>query len=161
MSQRIKSSLLLWLCLVLMLATFFVSFQHNDSIFRTCVTHSTLSPQTHQHVRLEIMKDGELLIIPADVGISRAHNCMHPLHTHDESGTIHMEYPDNHLFTLGDFFTVFGMALTDTELGSWKTYDGYTLQVAVNGHTIPKHIRSIPLRNNEHITITVTSPTAK
>ncbi|MBI5077966.1 MAG: hypothetical protein HZB11_01180 [Candidatus Yonathbacteria bacterium] len=62
----------------------------------------------HWHTDLSIIVKGKPVVIPADIGIGRAHN---PMHTHEEPGVIHMEFPalvyrDDLL--LGKFFQVWG-----------------------------------------------------
>src|SRR3989338_1923756 len=59
----------------------------------------------HIHQQLEILVDGQAEILPAEIGIVRG--CMAELHTHDASGTIHLEsVTAGKKFKLGDFFAV-------------------------------------------------------
>ena len=61
--------------------------------------------QTHYHVGLQILYQGNPINIPSDVG--RLTTCFYWLHMHAESpGVIHIESPKNRTFTLGDFFKV-------------------------------------------------------
>lgn len=61
----------------------------------------------HVHPRLQILVNGENITIPANVGIPAGHACLEPVHTHDTSGTIHVESPDTTtLYTLGQFFQI-------------------------------------------------------
>lgn len=43
----------------------------------------------HWHTELAIFVNGEKMEIPADIGIGAVHS---PIHTHDSSGVIHMEF---------------------------------------------------------------------
>ena len=67
-----------------------------------CVQHARLA--MHIHPRLEIRVNGEAQEIPADIGVSPA--CMRPIHTHDASGTLHLEFPTVRDVALGEFFRV-------------------------------------------------------
>lgn len=67
-----------------------------------CLRHQGVLMHIHPH--LALMVEGKPVKIPANVGI--AGECMRPLHTHDDSGTIHIEYKQFQDFTLGDFFRV-------------------------------------------------------
>ena len=66
--------------------------------------------QFHIHPHLRIVVNGQEQSVPANIGI--ALDCMHPLHTHDTSGTIHVESPEQRDFTLGDFFAVWNKPLS-------------------------------------------------
>lgn len=60
--------------------------------------------QFHIHPHLRIIINGAEQTIPANVGSSPS--CLHPLHMHDTTGTIHIESPEQRDFTLADFFAV-------------------------------------------------------
>lgn len=62
----------------------------------------------HIHPHLTIIVDGKNQIIPSDIGITSS--CEKALHTHDDSGLIHIEAQDNRQYTLGDFFDVWEKA---------------------------------------------------
>ena len=72
-------------------------------VLKTCVNH-TGGASMHIHPRLSIKKNGVEEEIPKDIGVSLF--CMKPIHTHDDSGTLHVEFPRQNDFTLGDFFTI-------------------------------------------------------
>ena len=69
----------------------------------------------HGHSHLAIVRDGTILAIPANIGVIAASTgqpaCDYPLHTHDLSGRLHMHATTRAVFTLGQFFTVWGMPL--------------------------------------------------
>ena len=75
----------------------------------------------HAHSHLAIFKDGTRLSIPQFVGIVGNDTvpntfCAYPLHTHDATGTIHIEPPNNNPVTLGQFFKIWGQPLTRTNV---------------------------------------------
>lgn len=66
-----------------------------------CVEHS-VGLSMHIHPELEIYFGDQKQTIPANIGIEPT--CMKAIHTHEDTGKIHIEYPENHDFTLSDFF---------------------------------------------------------
>jgi hypothetical protein len=82
---------------------------------------STLQYIYHAHTHLAIYKDGVRLAIPQLVGVvgdDAAFNttCFYPLHTHDATGTLHIEPLNNDRMTLGQFFNIWGQPLTRTNV---------------------------------------------
>jgi hypothetical protein len=73
----------------------------------------------HIHPKLGITFDGQSLTVPSQIGIDQSlwkdHSLdqygmqgMTPLHTHDASGTIHVESNANRNYTLGEFLNIWG-----------------------------------------------------
>ena len=66
--------------------------------------------QVHYHTALQIMYQGNVLPIPANIGISgdpTAPTCFYWLHVHAANqNVIHIESPATQTFTLGQFFAV-------------------------------------------------------
>ena len=64
----------------------------------------------HVHPYLTISIDGTNVTIPADVGLVEGGSAFEPVHTHDDSGLLHIELSQadasTHNYTLGDFFTI-------------------------------------------------------
>lgn len=60
--------------------------------------------ELHIHSDLKIITDGKQEIVPKDIGIG--YGIMRPVHTHDDSGEIHIEGPCKRDFTLKDFFSI-------------------------------------------------------
>jgi len=68
----------------------------------------------HVHTHLSIFLDGVMLSVPGQIGIvkqSATNNCFYTLHTHDSSGKIHIRAATTAMYTLGDFFDIWGMPL--------------------------------------------------
>ena len=59
------------------------------------------------------------------------------LHTHDASGVVHQEAVQPYPFTLGQFFDVWGVKFTPTQLGAYHAGKGLVLQTWVNGKQVP------------------------
>lgn len=66
--------------------------------------------QVHYHAAVQIVYQGNVLPIPANIGISgdpAAPTCFYWLHVHPANpDVIHIESPANQVFTLGQFFAV-------------------------------------------------------
>jgi hypothetical protein len=104
----------------------------------------------HWHPRLRILIDGQQINIPANIGISIGRltdlhlgmkRSMSPTHTHDNSGTIHLENLNPSAkpvtMTLGYFFYVWGKTFNKSCIFEYCTDKG-TLRVFVNGREIDK-----------------------
>jgi hypothetical protein len=76
----------------------------------------------HWHARLTVRVNGEVMNIPANIGLGTVHN---PIHTHDdEPGLIHLEFGGKVMqsdLMLGKFFDV------------WKKDLGTAASMTVNG----------------------------
>jgi len=99
----------------------------------------------HIHPQLTVTVDGSSETIPANTGIVRG--CMAETHTHDTTGTIHVEAIDTEKkLTLGQFFAVWGKPLMR---------DGYNVEVKVDGAVIVDSESTI-FRDKQKIEITYT-----
>ena len=75
----------------------------------------------HAHTHLAIYKDGVRLAVPQLIGIvgdnaNYSTTCFYPLHTHDATGTLHVEPKNYDRVTLGQFFGIWGQPLTRTNV---------------------------------------------
>lgn len=112
----------------------------------------------HIHAHISIYINGNLAVIPQNVGIASDFSCLYWLHTHDTSGVIHMEAPSTHSFILGNFLdewkSRFGQLSYPSELDSaarqWQAY--------VDGKLFTGDFRSIPLNQHTLITLAYHSP---
>ena len=96
----------------------------------------------HWHARLSIVSASTPVTIPGNVGLG--FNCAEPLHTHDESGQIHVETDVNRLYSIGDFFSIWG-----------KSFGSPTL-MQVNGTTVSPN-PGVILYDQETIALTYAS----
>jgi hypothetical protein len=83
-------------------------------------------------------------------------SCFSWLHTHDSSGVIHIESPVQQVFTLGEFFDIWGQSLSASQVG--PAHGAVT--ATVNGLPFSGDPRSIPLnaRNVIQLDVGSTSP---
>lgn len=76
----------------------------------------------HDHVVLSIVVNGRPMVIPEEVGMNQQlwkdHSLdrygpsgISPMHTHDTSGTVHIESTTPREFTIGEFLAVMGIEL--------------------------------------------------
>jgi hypothetical protein len=72
----------------------------------------------HVHAYVGVYLNGELLALPQNIGIvpKDPARCFYPIHTHDTSGKIHVEWSDQGDFTLGDLFDIWGQPLSSTDV---------------------------------------------
>lgn len=126
-----------------------------ESALIECTGHQ--EGNIHYHAKLEIFQDDRSMEVPANIGI--VGDCIHPLHTHDTSGLIHIDYQRPIRVTMGDFFDLLGTTFRDDQIGSFKEWDGYSLSMVVNGKERKRFWRRLVLRENDNITIRITSPT--
>ena len=91
----------------------------------------------HVHAQLKIFVNGKPQTVPNNIGIDQGKGFLSSLHTHDEKGIMHMEAVEPYPFTLGQFFTVWGVKFTPTQLGAFKVGNGLVLETYVNGKKVP------------------------
>jgi hypothetical protein len=90
----------------------------------------------HIHANLAVYADGKKQTVPQNVGIDSDKQFLASLHTHDDQGVIHMEAVQPYPFKLGQFFTIWGVPFTTTQLGSYHVGQGLVLQTWVNGKQV-------------------------
>ncbi|MFC1411758.1 hypothetical protein ACEZCY_21095 [Streptacidiphilus sp. N1-12] len=124
----------------------------------------------HIHAHLQIFVDGKQKNIPYGVGIVPPYSLdtsggspfvsggskFYYLHTHDETGVIHVESPSKLQYTLGNFFDVWKQPLSSTQVGPNKG----TVIVYVDGKKFTGDPRSIELTEFKKIQLDVGTDTA-
>src|SRR5205807_10399996 len=65
----------------------------------------------HVHSHIDVQVDGVAESVHADLGIDRQARVLSPLHTHDDSGIIHVENDVAKTFYLGQLFTEWDVRL--------------------------------------------------
>lgn len=116
----------------------------------------------HNHTKLVINNENASLIVPEGIGIL-PNECIFWLHTHDDSGIIHVESPFETSFSLGQFLQV------------WNTFDNSSIvndilnqNIQVNASILLENqsvvlpsadILTIPLENNAIVTLHIENET--
>ena len=105
----------------------------------------------HAHAALEILVDGAPVTVPKNTGIRS--DCLFWLHTHDDTGIVHIEAPDNRGFTLGQFFQIWGHPLSATQLLDKAVDASHKITATVNGTPFTGDPASIPLADRQTIVL--------
>jgi hypothetical protein len=120
----------------------------SDDILSLCVQHKNIA--FHIHMTLEIYILGKKQVIPANAGIPKG--CMHVIHTHDETGELHIESPYYHQFHLEDFFIIWGKTFNRNCIFQYCVDENHTLSFFVNGIENDEY-ENLPLRDGDVIRI--------
>ena len=91
----------------------------------------------HVHAQVKIFVNGKPQKVPNNIGVDESTGFHSSFHSHDEKGIIHMEAVEKYPFKLGQFFTVWGVKFTPTQIGAFKTGPGLALEVYANGKKVP------------------------
>jgi Zinc-finger of C2H2 type len=107
----------------------------------------------HIHAHLDIIINGAYFLVPSQVGIPS--NCFYWLHTHDESGIVHIEAPTHRDFTLGQFFDIWNKKLSNDQIFNYVASANNPLNVYINGTKVPDgtNYRDIKLNAHDEIAI--------
>jgi hypothetical protein len=118
----------------------------------------------HIHAHLSLFYKGEQIAIPEGIGIIKPFReengfvgggvGFYWLHTHDATGIIHVESPDNRKYTLGNFFDVWGEPLAADNVAGLKG----KLQIFVDNKPYSGKPRDIVLTAHGQITLVVGEP---
>jgi hypothetical protein len=115
----------------------------------------------HIHAHLSIFVNGQLMYIPPQIGII-PEKCIYWLHTHDESGIIHIESPIKADFTLGQFFDIWKTKLNNSQMfdNIFNEKGSNMPQIYINGNKLPigTNYRDIKLHAHDEITLIYGTP---
>lgn len=112
----------------------------------------------HIHVHIDTFINGNQIQVPADIGIDDVAGVFAPLHTHDNSGIIHVESPTMQTFNLGQFLDIWGVLFTKYCIGGYCNQGEQTLNVYVDGRRYSDDPRNIALEEHEEIAIVFGTP---
>ncbi|HZD18947.1 MAG TPA: hypothetical protein VE669_12470 [Actinomycetota bacterium] len=109
----------------------------------------------HVHANVQVFVHGEREPVPQNIGIDEASGEVLSIHTHEGSGTVHIESRDaGHVSTLGEFFDVWGVRFTETCLGAYCGEGQDALKVFKAGQEVSGPLRDVTL--DDHAVIVVT-----
>jgi hypothetical protein len=112
----------------------------------------------HIHQHLDVFVEGRRVTVPADIGINVQQQFLTVLHTHDNSGIIHVESPTERTFALGQLFDVWGVRLTSSCLGGYCTDGQSRVRVYVGGQVVGGDPRAVPLEGHDEIVVAYGTP---
>jgi len=117
------------------------------------VACDTTTPVVHVHAHLTLIADSVQRAIPVAIGTTDpfevqnfvvAARCFYWLHTHDATGIIHLEAPNNNTLTLGNFFAIWGQPLSRSNVAGFTgdvtvyvdstRYDGDLGAISITAH---------------------------
>jgi len=112
----------------------------------------------HIHAHLDIIINGVYFLVQSQIGIPSI--CFYWLHTHDESGIIHIEAPMHRDFTLGQFFDIWGKKLSNDRIFNYVANANNPLNVYINGTKVSggTNYRDIKLHAHDEIAIVYGTP---
>jgi len=120
--------------------------------------------QVHVHAHLSLFYKGQQIAIPYGIGIVRPFRVnngfvgmasgIYWLHTHDATGIVHVESPDNRTYTLGQFFDIWGQPLDAKNVAGLTG----TVRAFVDGKPYTGNPRGIVLSAHTQITLEVGAP---
>ena len=121
----------------------------------------------HIHAHLTVFIGGTARQIPGGIGIVGPQSqptpegpfvvgggCFYWLHTHAADGIIHIESPVRRIYTLGDFFDVWGQQLSQTNIGPYRG----AVTAIYNGQRYLGDPREIPLARHAQIQLQIGRP---
>jgi hypothetical protein len=91
--------------------------------------------------------------VPAGIGIDTRAGTISPLHTHDDSGVIHVESPTESTFSLAQFFAEWQVVLSASQLVGLRTTNGVELLAYVNGQQVPGNPGALILHDHDQIAL--------
>ena len=112
--------------------------------------------QVHYHAHLDINGDGNAVVVPQYVGfVVQGTNVvgLAPLHTHDNTGIIHIENSVPATFTLEQFFIEWGVKFSPNCLGPYCAGKGKELAVFVDGKRYTGDPTKLVLKMHQEIAI--------
>ncbi|HKN99418.1 MAG TPA: hypothetical protein VJX10_20020 [Pseudonocardiaceae bacterium] len=119
----------------------------------------------HVHAHLAMYVNGKQKLLPYGVGIVPPYQLQadgnsefvaggskfYWLHTHDETGVIHIESPVQRTFTLGNFFDIWHQPLSNNQVGPAKG----KVTAFIDGKKYTGDVRNIPLKAHSSVQLDV------
>ncbi|MYV97986.1 hypothetical protein [Streptomyces sp. SID3343] len=110
--------------------------------------------EQHFHVHLDILVGPDRVEVAPNLGIDRRTGLMADVHTHDNSGVLHVESHDaNARFVLGQLFAMWNVRFDESHLGGLSPDAGHSFRTYVNGEWIKGDPARIELRAHDQISV--------
>ncbi len=101
----------------------------------------------HYHLQLNITIDENRIEIPMNIGFERDSKgntiFLHPIHTYDNSGRIHVETTKNATAKLGFFFDIWGKDFTENKILNYTSDNDYIIEIYMNGNKMDTYEETI------------------
>lgn len=115
------------------------------SVTSTCITGETY----HVHSTLRIIINGEEQKIPSNLGTAP---CVKPIHTHDDTGLIHLENAKPFRAILGDFFLVWEKPFSRDHILDYNADETHEIIMTVTGERSDQY-ENLVLEDKQEIVI--------
>jgi len=151
MAKKHLKLLLIFILLFAVILIFMRLFNdpEEENIFEVNLReHKNLALHIHPILEIEIL--GQKYTIPANTGISASG--MRVIHTHDSTGTLHIESPYPYQFYLKDFFIIWGKNLNSSCIFEYCEDNEHELVFYANGIQSQER-ENIPLKDKDVIRI--------
>ena len=114
------------------------------------------------HVRLSVWVEGAKVEVPASIGLNgeevaggrMVSGFVSAIHTHDDSGLVHVHSPDVRPYTLGQLFDVWGVTLAEDRIGGYCVGGEHKLTVEADGEVVAGDPRKLRLADGQRVKIT-------
>ena len=94
----------------------------------------------HYHLQLNITINGERIEIPTNIGFEKDENgdtlFLHPIHTYDNSGRIHVETTRNATAELGFLFDIWGEEFSRNKILDYNVDEEHIIEMTMNGESV-------------------------
>lgn len=108
----------------------------------------------HFHAHLDVIVDGKNVPVPANIGIDTSGGSLSELHTHDQTGILHIEaVKANKRYILGQLFREWQVRLEPNAIGGLQADGTNTLRAYVNGKQVSGNPATIELNSHEEIAL--------
>ena len=101
----------------------------------------------HYHLQLNITIIDERIEIPMNIGFERNSEgdtiFLHPIHTYDNSGRIHVETTKNATAELGFLFDIWGKDFSKNEILNYTSNEEYSISMYLNSNRVESYEKTI------------------
>ena len=127
------------------------AIEEDNRILEVCLQDHSQN-MLHYHATLSIVIRGESQVIPAESGVMPG--CMRGIHTHDDTGKLHIETPEAMEARLEHFFHIWEQPFTSTQLLDATVGDGESISLTVNGELVDDPRNHI-IANGQELVLTL------
>ena len=117
--------------------------ENESSYFKSDICYYALNgivADHHYHLQLNVTIDDERIEIPMNIGFERDSEgntiFLHPIHTYDNSGRIHVETSKNATAELGFFFEIWGKDFSKNKILNYTSNEDYNVKMFLNGKQV-------------------------
>ena len=146
----LKSLFLFSISLMILSSIFYLNLNDNDedkiennSYLKSEICYYAVNgiiADHHYHLQLNITIDEKRIEIPMNIGFDKDSEgntiFLHPIHTYDNSGRIHVETSKNATAKLGFFFEIWGKDFSNDKILNYTSNEDYSVNMFLNGEQV-------------------------